>query len=121
MKLNFLFDTLISKKIMCKLTYKLRKSTLLCLVLFVALHTFSGSAHTEKLQKTLSVHLFVLVAVSTFGVISFLVCRSAFSINGFSNALTVQMVESNVSFLVFRKLTFCLWCPLCNYEIRNIN
>lgn len=80
MKLNFLFDTLISKKIMCKLTNKLRKSTLLCLVLFVPLHTFSGSAHTEKLQKTLSVHLFVLVAVSTFGVISFLVCRSAFSI-----------------------------------------
>lgn len=79
MKLNFLFDTLINKKIRCKLAYNLRKSTLLCLVLFVPVHT-CGSAHTEKLQKTLSELLFVLLAVPTFGVISFLVCRSAFSI-----------------------------------------
>lgn len=78
MNLNFLFNTLINKKIMCKLTYKRRKSTLLCFILFVSVHT-CGSAHTEKLQKTLSKHLFVLVAVPTFGEISF-VCRSAFNI-----------------------------------------
>lgn len=64
---------------MCKLTYKLRKSTLVCLVLFVPVHT-CVSAHTEKLQKTLSECLFVLVALPRCGVISILVCRSAFNI-----------------------------------------
>lgn len=38
------------------------------------------SSHS-KVQKALSVHLlFVFVAVSTFGVVSFLACKSAFSI-----------------------------------------
>lgn len=78
MKLNFLFDALISKKIGCSLTYKLRKSTLLCLVLFVPVHT-CGSAHTEKLQKTLGEHLFVFLAVPAFGIISFIVYRYAFN------------------------------------------